>query len=181
MTDIIIENIIAHAQIADKLNISNIAEKIPEFIYEPEKFSGLTYKMDHPKTAILLLSSGKVVCTGAKKIEDVENALDKFIDKIESAKIKVKKEIDIEIQNVVVSTELKKELHLSSISTGLLLEKVDYEPSHFPGIIYRMDDIGAICFIFSSGKIVCTGAKDIEKASNAIETMKEKLSQLGAL
>ena len=181
MTDIKVENIVAHAQISNKIDITKIAEKLPEFTYDPDKFSGITYKMESPKTAILLLPSGKAVCTGAKTVEEVEDALDKFIDKIESVKIKLKKEIDIEIKNIVLSTDLHKTLHLSSISTGLIMEKVDYEPSQFPGIIYRMDEFGAICLIFSSGKIVCTGADDLEKATNAIEVMKEKLSQLGAL
>ena len=181
MVDVTIENIVAHAQIADKVEIEDIAQKISEVTYDPEKFSGLTFKMEKPKTAILLLPNGKAICTGAKKIEEVEEALDLFIDKIESVDVKVKKEIDIEIQNFVVSTNVNKELHLSSISKGLLLEKADYEPSTFPGLIYRMEDIGAILLIFSSGKIVCTGTKDFKEASKAIEIMKEKLSSLGAL
>jgi len=180
MTEITIENIVAHAQIADDVLIEDIAQKIEGVSYDPEKFKGLTYKMEQPKTAILLLPSGKAICTGAKKIEDVEKALDEFIDKLESINANVKKEIDIEIHNMVVSTDINKELHLSSISKGLLLEKVDYEPSNFPGLIYRMDDFGAIILIFSSGKIVCTGTKDFEEASKAIEIMKEKLTSIGA-
>jgi transcription initiation factor TFIID TATA-box-binding protein len=181
MTDITIENIVAHAQIADKLNIKNITEKLPEAIYNPDKFSGLTYKIKDPKTAILLLPSGKVICTGLKSFEEVEQAIKQFVNRLEEVEIKLKDDIDVEIKNIVVSSILKKELHLSSISKGLLLENVDYEPSHFPGLIYRMDDIGATLLIFSSGKIVCTGTNDIEIATNAIDMMKEKISSLGAL
>lgn len=181
MTDITIENVVAYAQITDGLDIEQIAEKLPEFKYNPDEFSGLTLKLDDPKTAVLLLPSGKAICTGAKKIEDAETSIKKLVNKIKEIKIKVKKELKVKIQNIVASIDLKKELHLSSISRGLLLEHVDYEPEQFPGLIYRMDDIGATLLLFSSGKIVCTGTKNIEDAANAIETVKEKLSSLGAL
>ena len=181
MTDITIENIAAYAQIANGLDIKQIAEKLPEFKYNPDEFSGLTLKLDDPKAAILLLPNGKTVCTGAKKIEDAKTAIKNLVDKIQGAGIKVKKKPKIETQNIVVSTDLKKELELSSISKGLLLENVDYEPKQFPGLIFKMDDIEVLLLLFSSGKIVCTGAKNLKDASNAIEMIKEKLSSLGAL
>jgi len=181
MTDITIENIVAYAQIANGLDLEQLAEKLPEFKYNPDEFSGLTLKLDEPKSAVLLLSNGKVICTGTKKIEDAETAIKKLIDKIKGKKIKIKKKLKVETQNIVVSTDLKKELDLDSISKGLLLEKADYEPKQFPGLIYKMDDIGASLLLFSSGKVVCTGTKKIEDATNAIEKMKEKLTSLGAL
>jgi len=44
-----------------------------------------------------------------------------------------------------------------------------------------MDDFGAVLLIFSSGKLVCTGAKEMKDVSSAIDLMKEKLSSLGVL
>ena len=181
MTDITIENIVAYAQVADGLDIEQLAEKLPEFKYNPDEFLGLTLKLDDPKTAVLLLPSGKAICTGAKKIKDAEASIKKLVNKIKGKKIKVKKKLKVETENIVASTDLKKELDLDLISEGLLLEKVDYEPKQFPGLIYRMDDSGASLLLFSSGKIVCTGTKKIEDASNAIKKMKEKLTSLGAL
>jgi len=72
-------------------------------------------------------------------------------------------------------------LDLSSISKGLLLKNVKYEPDQFPGLIYNMDEIGALLLIFSSGKIVCTGTKSFEDASKAIEMMKDMISSLGTI
>lgn len=181
MKSIKIENIVAYAVIADSLNVEDIVDKIPDFQYNIDDFSGATFKLDDPKTAVLLLPSGKVICTGAKNIEDVETSIKKITSKIKSAGIKVKTNPKIETQNIVASTDVKKELHLSSISSGLLLEHVNYEPEHFPGLIYKIDDIGALLLIFSSGKIVCTGTKNMEDATKAIEIIKEKLSSIGAL
>jgi len=181
MTDVTIENIVAYAQIADGLDIDQIAEKISDFNYNPTEFAGLTLKLDDPKSAVLLLPGGKAICTGAKKITDVEAAIKKAVSMVKKIKVEVHKNYDIVVQNIVASTDLKQELHLSSISSGLILDHVDYEPKYFPGLIYNMDDFGASVLIFSSGKMVCTGAKTIEDATNAIELMKEKLTSLGAL
>ena len=181
MNSINIENIVAYAVIADSLNVEDIVEKIPDFQYNPDEFFGATYKLDDPKTAVLILPSGKAVCTGAKNIEDVKVSINKITIKLKNIGIKVKTKPKIETQNIIASTDVKKELHLSSISKGLLLEHVNYEPEHFPGLIYNVDDVGVLLLIFSSGKIVCTGAKNIEDATKAIEMIKEKLSSLGAL
>ena len=181
MTDITVENIVAYAKISSRFNVEQIAEKIPELKYNPDEFSGLTLKINKPKTAVLILPSGKTICTGAKNIEDAKNVIKKMEDKLIKAKIKVKKKYNVEIQNIIVSTDIKKELELGSISKKMLLDDIDYEPKQFPGLIYKINDNGVILILFSSGKIVCTGAKNVEAASSAIETIKEKLTSLGAL
>jgi transcription initiation factor TFIID TATA-box-binding protein len=47
-------------------------------MYEPEQFPGLIYRMDEPKVVVLLFASGKLVCTGAKKEQDVYDAVRKL-------------------------------------------------------------------------------------------------------
>jgi len=51
-------------------------------MYEPEQFPGLIYRMDDPRVVILIFSSGKCVCTGAKKEEEVEIAIKKLYNKL---------------------------------------------------------------------------------------------------
>ena len=63
----------------------------------------------------------------------------------------------------------------------LAVQEVDFHPEIFPGLIYKMDDLQIILIIFDSGKIVCTGAKNIDDATNSIKKMEEKLSLIGAL
>jgi transcription initiation factor TFIID TATA-box-binding protein len=181
MTNLTIENIVAHAKIADEIDINKLAEKDPDFKYDPNEFSGLTLKLEEPKTAVLLMPNGKAICTGAKKLEDVETSIKNVTKKIKRAGVNVKTKPKVETTDITVSLDLKKELHLASISKGLTLEHVSYEPEEFPGLVYKMDDLGVILLLFSSGKIVCTGAKNMEDSSKAIEFMKEKLSSLGAL
>jgi transcription initiation factor TFIID TATA-box-binding protein len=181
MTDVMVENIIAHSKIANELNIHEIAEKLPEFKYNPDKFLGLTIKLEKPDVAVLLLKNGKTVFTGAKKREDIENAFESIIDKIEGIDIKLKKTSTIVIQNIIASIDLKKEINLDLISKGLSSKNIEYKPEQFPGLVYKINENGASSLIFNNGKIVFTGFLAIEEITDAVEIIKEKLSSVGVL
>jgi transcription initiation factor TFIID TATA-box-binding protein len=43
-----------------------------------------------------------------------------------------------------------------------------YEPSQFPGLIIRMADPKVVCLVFTSGKVVCTGAKNEDMVDEAV-------------
>ncbi|PSN89729.1 hypothetical protein B9Q00_00190 [Candidatus Marsarchaeota G1 archaeon OSP_C] len=67
-----IENVVASVALGQPINLSKTAELISTVEYEPEQFPGLVYRLSRPKTATLIFSSGKMVCTGAKSEEDVK-------------------------------------------------------------------------------------------------------------
>jgi transcription initiation factor TFIID TATA-box-binding protein len=52
--------------------------KLVKTMYEPEQFPGLIYRMDEPKVVILIFASENLVCTGAKKEQDVYDAVHKL-------------------------------------------------------------------------------------------------------
>lgn len=181
MTNIKIENIVAYAQVLDLLDIKLLNEKIPNSNYNPSEFDGISIKYENPKLAILILANGKVVCTGAKTMNDMEKTINKIVKQINDIGFEIKKDYIIHIENVITSIDFKKEMNLSSIASGLILQNVEYHPEEFPGLIYRIDDLCAELMLFSSGKLVCTGAKSIDDANSAINIMKEKLSSIGVL
>ena len=69
------KNIVASADLGVELNLDAIVFGLPNCEYEPEQFPGLIYRLKKPKVVLLLFGSGKIVCTGAKTREDVENAI----------------------------------------------------------------------------------------------------------
>jgi transcription initiation factor TFIID TATA-box-binding protein len=95
----------------------------------------LIYRLKEPKTATLLFRSGKVVCTGAKSLEQVKTAISKVAKQIEAAGIVIKVEPKIEVQNIVASSDLGAQINLNAIAISLGLEKVEYEPEQFPGLV----------------------------------------------
>ncbi|MDR0439063.1 MAG: TATA-box-binding protein, partial [Methanocalculaceae archaeon] len=46
----------------------------------PEQFPGLVYRIKDPKIVALLFSSGKIILTGGKNLDNVRNGLD-FLEK----------------------------------------------------------------------------------------------------
>ncbi|MBN1896376.1 MAG: TATA-box-binding protein [Candidatus Aenigmarchaeota archaeon] len=74
---------------------------------------------------------------------------------------------DVKVENVVVFATLGVDVPLEKISVEL--DAAEYAPESFPGVIYRIKEPRVATLIFSSGKIVCTGARSIESAKVAVE------------
>src|SRR5512136_1754742 len=73
--DLKIQNIVASASLGGMIDLEKAAFTLGKTMYEPEQFPGLIYRMDEPKVVILLFASGKLVCTGAKREQDVYTAV----------------------------------------------------------------------------------------------------------
>ncbi|MEX1054047.1 MAG: TATA-box-binding protein, partial [Nitrosopumilaceae archaeon] len=150
-------------------------KKFPDTEYHPEQFPGLVFRIRLPKTATLIFSSGKMVCTGAKSEEQAIKAVRSVVQKLRKGKIKIKKDPVITIQNMVASVNLGGKVHLERAARSL--PRSMYEPEQFPGLIHRMLDPKTVILIFASGKLVCTGAKkesDVYRAVHNLHTMLEK-------
>jgi len=181
MTKIKIQNIVASATFAEKLDLDVIAQTLENAEYEPEQFPGLVYRLGNPKTATLLFRSGAANCTGAKNVEDVRIAVDIIADKLKKLGVEVYKNPKIIIQNIVATADLGGELNLTEVAQGLGLDNVEYEPEQFPGLVYRIKEPKVAMLLFSSGKIVCAGARSTEDVSKAVEKLSEELSSLELL
>jgi transcription initiation factor TFIID TATA-box-binding protein len=82
-----IQNIVASASLGGMIDLEKSAYSLGRTMYEPEQFPGLIYRMDDPKVVILLFASGKLVCTGAKREEDVYTAVSKLHQRLEDEKL----------------------------------------------------------------------------------------------
>jgi transcription initiation factor TFIID TATA-box-binding protein len=73
-----IQNIVASASLGGRIDLEQAVSKLVKTMYEPEQFPGLIYRMEEPKVVILIFASGNLVCTGAKKEQDVYDAVHKL-------------------------------------------------------------------------------------------------------
>jgi transcription initiation factor TFIID TATA-box-binding protein len=71
-------NIVASASLGGKVDLEKAVYTLEKSMYEPDQFPGLIYRMDQPKVVILIFASGNLVCTGAKKEQDVYYAVHKL-------------------------------------------------------------------------------------------------------
>ncbi|MEM5836494.1 MAG: TATA-box-binding protein [Candidatus Aenigmatarchaeota archaeon] len=174
-----IENIVASASLNVEVPLEKIVSKLEGMEYEPEQFPGLVYRMDKPKAAALIFSSGKIVCTGARSIQDVNLVFKKIISVIKSVGVKVPKSFKIQVENIVASAKIDGNLNLETIA--LEMENSEYEPEQFPGLVYRMDKPKVAFLLFGSGKIVCTGGRSVKDVEEALNKVYRKLKEIKAI
>jgi transcription initiation factor TFIID TATA-box-binding protein len=174
-----IENVVASATLNQKIDLNSIVRIFPGVEYRPEQFPGLVYRLKKPKTATLIFSSGKMVCTGAKSERQARKAIMKVVDELKRGGMVILGKPEIQIQNIVASAGLGGRIDLEK--TTYSLKRTMYEPEQFPGLIYRMDDPKVVILIFTSGKLVCTGAKKEAEVSRAIAKLQETLEEKGLI
>lgn len=176
ISEITIQNIVSSINLGVKLDLNDLAIKLNGADYEPESFPGLIYRIKSPKSAILIFHSGKLVCTGAKNLEQVEKALETTVDNLTRAGVVITEKPTFQVQNIVASADLGHEINLNAVAVTLGLDRVEYEPEQFPGLVYRLTVPKVVVLLFGSGKMVCTGAKTEDDVKLAVENVRKELT-----
>jgi transcription initiation factor TFIID TATA-box-binding protein len=166
-----VENVVATVVVdlgpsGEKIDLNQIVRKFPDCEYNPERFPGLVMRVLDPKATILIFSTGKMVVTGLRAAEEAGTVVANVIKRMKGAKVDIKAEPVITIQNIVASGDLHTHIDLNEAS--VIMENAMYEPEVFPGLIYRMAEPKTVFLIFSTGRIVCTGAKTKEIVGEAV-------------
>ena len=174
-----IQNVVAAATLNQRFDLNAIVKGFPGVEYNPERFPGLVFRLKKPKTAILIFSTGKMVCTGAKSEKKAKQAVKKVVEELKNSGIIIIGKPEIKIVNIVASVNLSGRIELEDATYSL--GKTMYEPEQFPGLIYRMDDPKVVILIFTSGKLVCTGATKEEDVYKAVDKLHKNLKEKGLI
>jgi transcription initiation factor TFIID TATA-box-binding protein len=174
-----IENVVASATLNQKVDLNAVVKGYPGVEYRPEQFPGLVFRLKRPKTATLIFSSGKMVCTGAKSEKEARRAVMKVIKELKKGGIIIISKPEMKIQNIVASGNLSGMIDLEKAAYSL--GRSMYEPEQFPGLIYRMEVPKVVILLFASGKLVCTGAKKEEDVYVAVEKLHCLLEEKGLI
>lgn len=176
---IVIQNVVVSSSIDTKIPLSKLAMQLEGSEYEPETFPGLVARLSEPKAAALVFKTGKIVCTGTNSPALAKRAIDNLLEKIKALGVKVPRVSKIDVQNMVASTSLGKGVNLNRVAFAL--ENVEYEPETFPGLVYRLEEPEVVFLIFSTGKIICTGGTSRPTIEKAVDILKKKLKEIGAV
>ena len=163
-------NLLATSRFAEYIDLDHFSIETG-LDFDPDRFPGMTYKLENPKVCALIFRSGRIVITGAKKIEDVESALEQTYHSLVGKGCPLWTKYDYEVGNVVVTHDLGRELNLAHLTLSLPMARTEWEPEQFPGLIYRLGGMSAVCLIFSSGKCVITGNNSLDDAQEAVNTL----------
>jgi transcription initiation factor TFIID TATA-box-binding protein len=84
---------------------------------------------------------------------------------------------NIQVVNIVVSTSLEHDIPLEKMAATL--SNTEYNPEQFPGLVIRIREPKTSALIFSSGKVVCTGARSMEKVYESLDKIIKSLKKIG--
>ncbi len=173
-----IENVVGTVvvEITEKIDLNIIARKHEDVEYNPERFPGLVMRITEPKATFLIFSTGKMVVTELRRADEAGPGVKKVVKKIKKAGIEVSNP-KITIQNLVASGDLHTNIDLNM--AAIIMDSAMYEPEVFPDLIYRMAEPKTVFLIFSTGRIVCTGAKNKEVVREAVLKLNREVRKLG--
>jgi len=80
-------NMVASASFGVRIDLEKAVYRLGRTMFEPEQFPGLIYRMDEPRVVILVFATGKIVCTGAKREEEVYESVNKLRDQLEKEEL----------------------------------------------------------------------------------------------
>lgn len=174
-----IENVVVFATLGKDIPLDKISKELVGAEYTPEAFPGVIYRIPDPKTAALIFSSGKIVCTGARSPEFAKTAVERVVGDMRALQIDLPTDFHTGVENIVASTQIAAEDKLNLEHIAYNLENAEYEPEQFPGLVYRISDPRVAFLLFGTGKIICTGARRIEEIHTALAKFKVSLEALG--
>jgi len=174
--EIEVVNIVVSTSLEHDIPLEKMAATLPNTEYNPEQFPGLVIRIKEPKTSALIFSSGKVVCTGARTLEAVDQSIVQIKKSLEKINVKIIIDPVIKVQNIVASGKVGMDLNLNTLA--MKLDNTEYEPEQFPGLVYKLPEKKATFLLFSNGKIVCTGTKSEDEVHAALEKLIENLKKV---
>lgn len=171
-----IQNIVATTSLGKRVPLVKFASSQANSEYNPEQFPGLVLRVKKPKSAVLVFSSGNLVCTGTKSVSQVREVVNEVIRKLRKIKINISLKPRIIVQNIVASGSIGMRLDLNFLA--IHLENTEYEPEQFPGLVYKLPELNATFLLFSNGKLVCTGTKNKPQLELAMKLLVKNLKRL---
>ncbi len=174
--DFKVENVVASVTLNLDIPLEKMAMTLVNTEYNPEQFPGLVLRLKHIGITALVFSSGKLVCTGAKSEEMVEVGVKEILKELAKIGLHTDKKPEISVQNMVASGNLHLTLNLNKLA--FKLPNAEYAPETFPGLIYKVPDSHITFLLFGTGRIVCTGAKNVNEVKVSVNELKKKIQEV---
>jgi transcription initiation factor TFIID TATA-box-binding protein len=173
-----IENIVASGIVADSIDLFDVSGKIKNCELNTKRFPGAVFRLESPRIASLIFSSGKVVLTGIRDARALEEGVEILVRSLREAGVNTLPQPRVAITNIVCSYDMGKPINLNKVVITLNLENIEYEPEQFPGLVYRIPDPKIVALLFSSGKIILTGGKNLQDIRRGLDVLEQQLSHI---
>jgi transcription initiation factor TFIID TATA-box-binding protein len=173
-------NMVGSGSLDLELDLETLSEEIgqPQARYDPDKYPGMYLRFEEEAPLITVYRTGKYIITGPTSNEELFDLRERFlkflsdIDVIENAT-----DDWFSVQNYVCTEDLGQTLNLNALAIGLGLERTEYEPEQFPGLIYRPEGYDGVVLLFATGSVVITGSRSVDSAEQIFTDLKDDLAK----
>lgn len=175
-----ISNITATVNIEGEFDRAALAADLPNSQYNPEKHRSLIFRSTTIDGVVVLLPrAGRASITGAQSSEDLITGVKDFMSALSDIGME-REYADIEVENIVATTDFGHNLDLSELTVVLGLEAAEYEPEQFPGIIYRTNN-DSVVLIYSSGKAIITKTRTLQEVLTTYQDLQNRIDSLSTV
>ena len=177
--DLKIVNAVGSGDLGTEIELTRLAADIQGVKFDPDKYPGAYVRIEGVEPLITVYRTGKYIVTGSKSDEEAYSCRHQFLKLLSEEEVLDKPDDDwFSMQNYVCTGALDQVQNLNALAIGLWLESTEYEPEQFPGLVYRPENHPVVILIFASGKVVVTGAKELNQAEEAFQSLREELDAL---
>jgi transcription initiation factor TFIID TATA-box-binding protein len=181
MTTVKIENIVGTGNLNIEVDIPVLANDLEahEVTYNPDNYHGLYVRLDESGPLVTVYRTGKYIVTGADSETELFDTKDRFLSLLHETGVLDHSEDDsFGVNNIVCTGDIGYSVDLNQLSIALGLERIEYEPEQFPGLVYRPEDHPCVILLFGSGKCVVTGAPTLDTAEAAFNHIRNRVDEV---
>ena len=166
-----IVNIVATVSLPNPIDLKTLHNNLKGSNFRP-KVHWLQYRLPPDNTYVAFYGSGKFLMT-VKSMDKLQPYSQKVLKILKDCGINVS-ESKMVIHNLVISHTIELTASLEKLIFSLDSKKFSYEPEQFPALNYK--DWGVSFLLFSSGKVIITGAKNEKQAQDAMIQFQELIN-----
>ena len=175
-----VQNVVAAARIADALPLAVLVAKIPGAVLPKRSYPGIVLRLSSPQAVCHIYRSGKIVLKGFGSADRLPGAFASVVEVLRAAGIALLEPVpEPRIINLVASGKFGERISLLRFAMALDLERVEYDPEQFAGLVYRAD-AGGVALIFASGAIVVMGMRSLDQAHVVLSEVEGVIDSVGA-
>jgi len=122
-------------------------------------------------------SEKKFLIYGSESTDEARQYIEQVVKKVQDIGHEIRIRDEPRVTNLAINGDFGRRLNLEDIYTDLFSQKsqMEYEPEQFPGLVYRPPDRDYTIMIYSTGKLIITGAPSEEVAEQAMEEFWEHI------
>jgi transcription initiation factor TFIID TATA-box-binding protein len=168
-----ISNIVATVKLAAPIDIGYLNQNIPGTVKDP-KVHWLKYRIPENNSYVAFYQSGKFLIT-AKSFEQIDKNVKYVLAVLKKIGISTN-DWKLEIHNLVIGDTIDLPCTIEQLVANMDAKKSSFEPEQFAALIYK--DWGVSFLLFSTGKVILTGAKSLKQADDVLVKLRRLLKDL---